>query len=111
MNVAVLEGSKAVEVKNAGAHKGRAAMRWLSRQGWDFIFAAGDDHTDEDMFSALGEQAYSIKVGYSGRAFLFENIKMRILRQDKKWLLIISVALLAVKTTLFLTAKPKDSAL
>jgi len=35
---------------------------------------------------------------------------MRILRQNKKWLLVISVALLAilaVKTTLFLTAKPK----
>jgi len=64
LNVAVLEGSKVVEVKNIGVNKGRAVTRWLSRQGWDFIFAAGDDQTDEDTFAVLPEQAYSIKVGY-----------------------------------------------
>lgn len=59
----VLEGSKTVEIKNVGVDKGRAASTWLSRRRWDFILAIGDDVTDEDLFAALPDQAYSIKVG------------------------------------------------
>ncbi|MGB9023303.1 MAG: bifunctional alpha,alpha-trehalose-phosphate synthase (UDP-forming)/trehalose-phosphatase [Candidatus Bathyarchaeia archaeon] len=59
----VLEGSKIVEIKNVGVDKGRAASTWLSRRRWDFILAIGDDVTDEDLFAALPDQAYSIKVG------------------------------------------------
>ena len=40
------------------------AKLWLSRQKWDFIFAAGDDYTDEDLFMVLPESAYSIRVGH-----------------------------------------------
>ena len=29
----------------------------------DFVFCAGDDRTDEDMFRALREKAYTIKIG------------------------------------------------
>lgn len=43
--------------------KGKAASTWLSRRRWDFILAIGDDVTDEDLFAALPDQAYSIKVG------------------------------------------------
>ena len=59
----VLEGSKTVEIKNVGVDKGKAASTWLSRRRWDFILAIGDDATDEDLFAALPDQAYSIKVG------------------------------------------------
>ncbi|MDX1909579.1 MAG: bifunctional alpha,alpha-trehalose-phosphate synthase (UDP-forming)/trehalose-phosphatase [Bacteroidia bacterium] len=62
-NLQVLEGKKVVEIRNAGVNKGKAALRWLNRQKWDFIFAIGDDHTDEDTFLALPESAYTIKVG------------------------------------------------
>jgi trehalose 6-phosphate synthase/phosphatase len=61
--VRVLEGSKVIEIKDAGVNKGRAVSRWLGRGGWDFILAVGDDWTDEDMFDALPDSAYSIKVG------------------------------------------------
>jgi trehalose 6-phosphate synthase/phosphatase len=59
----VLEGNKVIEVKNIGINKGRAALRWIAKEEWDFILAIGDDWTDEDVFHVLPEMAYSIKVG------------------------------------------------
>ncbi len=59
----VMEGNKVVEIKNQGINKGRAARHWIERENWDFILAVGDDVTDEDVFSVLPEQGYSIKVG------------------------------------------------
>lgn len=63
LNLQVLEGNKVIEVKNIGINKGKAALRWVSRERWDFIMAAGDDWTDEDIFAVLPDTAYSIKVG------------------------------------------------
>jgi trehalose 6-phosphate synthase/phosphatase len=65
LGVGVFEGSKILEIKNHGINKGRAAEFWLINQKWDFIFAAGDDYTDEEMFACLPDTAYSIKVGAS----------------------------------------------
>lgn len=64
LDIGVFEGRKILEVKNIGISKGHATERWLAKDKWDFILAAGDDYTDEDMFSILPESAYSIKVGY-----------------------------------------------
>ncbi|MDY6853361.1 MAG: bifunctional alpha,alpha-trehalose-phosphate synthase (UDP-forming)/trehalose-phosphatase [Thermodesulfobacteriota bacterium] len=63
LNLQILEGDKVIELKNIGINKGRAALRWIKKEEWDFILAIGDDWTDEDMFSVLPERAYSIKVG------------------------------------------------
>ncbi len=63
LNLRVLEGSKVIEIKNVGVDKGKAAQRWIRKRRWGFILAAGDDWTDEDLFSSLPEWAYSIKVG------------------------------------------------
>jgi len=63
LNLGILEGSRVIEVKNAGINKGHGAVHWLSKKRWDFIVAVGDDWTDEDTFSVLPESAYSIKVG------------------------------------------------
>ena len=64
LDIGVFEGSKILEVKNIGISKGRAAELWLTKHKWDFILAAGDDYTDEDLFAVLPESAYSIRVGY-----------------------------------------------
>ena len=63
LRLEVLEGSKVIEVKDAGINKGRAALKWLQREEWDFILAIGDDRTDEELFAILPSSAYSIKVG------------------------------------------------
>jgi len=63
IDVLVLQGSKVVEVKNAGVNKGSATMHLIQKGCFDFILAIGDDWTDEDLFKALPETAYSIKVG------------------------------------------------
>jgi trehalose 6-phosphate synthase/phosphatase len=61
----VLHGNKIVEVRNSGIDKGTAVKKLLQKDDYDFIFAVGDDKTDEDMFRMLmnKKNCYSIKVG------------------------------------------------
>ncbi len=59
----VFEGQKILEVKSKNMHKGAIVTELLSDQSWDFIICIGDDYTDEDMFRALPERAYTIHVG------------------------------------------------
>ncbi|MFP4163954.1 MAG: bifunctional alpha,alpha-trehalose-phosphate synthase (UDP-forming)/trehalose-phosphatase [Chitinispirillaceae bacterium] len=63
LNLSVMEGNKVLEVKNAGINKGIVALKLLERREWDLVIAAGDDITDEYLFSSLPSDAYSIKVG------------------------------------------------
>lgn len=63
MGLEILEGHKVVEIKTAGVHKGRGALHWLGKFAWDFVLAAGDDVTDEQLFASLPASAVSIKVG------------------------------------------------
>jgi len=64
LDIGVFEGSKMLEIKSLGVNKGRAAELWMAEQKWDLVLAAGDDYTDEEMFSVLPDNAYSIKVGF-----------------------------------------------
>ncbi|UCH87917.1 MAG: bifunctional alpha,alpha-trehalose-phosphate synthase (UDP-forming)/trehalose-phosphatase [Thermoplasmata archaeon] len=63
LGLEIIEGSKVIEVRNAGINKGKSASHWISKNAWDYIIAIGDDKTDEDLFEILPESAYSIKVG------------------------------------------------
>ncbi len=63
IDVQVLEGNKVLEIRNTGVDKGRAALRWLANESYDFILAAGDDRTDEDLFASLPADAFTIRVG------------------------------------------------
>jgi trehalose 6-phosphate synthase/phosphatase len=58
----LLQGNKALEIKNPRINKGIAAQRWLEKD-YDLILSIGDDATDEELFGILDETAYSIKVG------------------------------------------------
>ncbi|MEW6534318.1 MAG: bifunctional alpha,alpha-trehalose-phosphate synthase (UDP-forming)/trehalose-phosphatase [Candidatus Auribacterota bacterium] len=77
LGIGVLEGNKVLEVKNLSVNKGQAAQLWLESKKWDFIFAVGDDTTDEFMFEALPGSAYSIRVGYqiTKARFNIENVR------------------------------------
>ena len=59
----ILRGHRVVEVRPAAVNKGVAAGHWLVREPGAFVLAIGDDWTDEDLFCALPEDAYSIRVG------------------------------------------------
>lgn len=63
INLQIFQGSKVIEVRNTGINKGVAALRWFSRESYDFILAVGDDWTDEDLFMVLPDNACSIRVG------------------------------------------------
>jgi len=66
LSLSVMEGNKVLEVKNSGISKGSVAARLTGEKQHDFVFAIGDDVTDEDTFLALPESAYTIKVGMTG---------------------------------------------
>jgi len=59
----LMPGNKVIEFKNMEVNKGKAALNWLYDKKLDFILALGDDHTDEDIFRVLPDDAFTIKVG------------------------------------------------
>jgi trehalose 6-phosphate synthase/phosphatase len=76
----IMEGNKVIEFKNIEVNKGKAALNWLHNKEPDFMLALGDDHTDEDIFKALPEEAYTIKVGgniSAARYFLKDHKEVR----------------------------------
>ncbi len=62
-DLSVLNGNKVMEVKSSNVNKGRASVRVLGEGDYDFVFAIGDDWTDEFMFQELPESTVTVKVG------------------------------------------------
>ncbi|MFT7606674.1 MAG: trehalose 6-phosphate synthase/phosphatase, partial [Saprospiraceae bacterium] len=81
LDLQVLEGNKVVEIKNAGINKGKATTYWLLKDDYDFMMAIGDDSTDEDIFKALPENAYTIKVGLDQTAARFNVLGVDNVRE------------------------------
>lgn len=75
-NIQILEGNKVLEVKSILYNKGTVASNFLQQKKYDFILAIGDDKTDEDIFRAMPENAYTIKVGTN-----ISNAKFNLRRQ------------------------------
>lgn len=75
LNLGILDGNKVLEIKDMSVNKGRAVGEWLKNRKWDFIFAAGDDYTDEDIFDVLPKKAFSIKIGsgYTKARFIVDS--------------------------------------
>lgn len=60
----VISGKKVIEVRVFGVSKASAVLSLLARHApTDFLFAAGDDETDEEMFGQLPPNAWSVHVG------------------------------------------------
>lgn len=76
MPLQVIDGNKVIEVRMTGVDKGSAAREIFEMERGDFILAIGDDRTDEDMFKALNDVGYTIKVGTesSDAKYNFANI-------------------------------------
>jgi trehalose 6-phosphate synthase/phosphatase len=58
-----VHGSKSVEIKPIWANKGQVRRRVTNSSEPDFILAAGDDRTDEDLFAELPSSSWTIHVG------------------------------------------------
>jgi len=79
-DLSVLNGNKVMEVKSSNVNKGRASMRMLGEDVYDFVFAIGDDWTDEFMFQELPESTVTVKVGRhktSAKYFVENTQKVR----------------------------------
>ncbi len=63
LGLQMLRGNKVVEIKSIEANKGKSATHYINQKQYDFALAIGDDTTDEDMFTALANKAFTIKVG------------------------------------------------
>jgi trehalose 6-phosphate synthase/phosphatase len=63
MSLGIQEGNKVLEIKDNRVDKGQGAALFLRNNKYDFILGAGDDYTDEDLFSVLPKSAYTIKIG------------------------------------------------
>lgn len=59
----VHSGRKIIEVKPAFLNKSVIAKDFTDKYPSDFILAAGDDATDDDLFGALPAHAHTIKIG------------------------------------------------
>jgi trehalose 6-phosphate synthase/phosphatase len=62
--IEVQQGHMVLEVKDQRINKGIAQSILFDRGTYDFILAAGDDRTDEDLFNVLEDSSYRIKIGY-----------------------------------------------
>ena len=77
--LSVLKGNKVIEIKSSNVNKGRALSRLLNQKEYEFLFAIGDDWTDEYMFEEMPEEAYTVKVGYQKtKARFFVNSTDRV---------------------------------
>lgn len=66
--VQVIDGNKVVEIRLTGVDKGVTASRIMDTVNPDFALCMGDDTTDEDMFRALADSAYTIRIGNGNTA-------------------------------------------
>jgi len=71
-DITLYSGHKVIEIKPEKINKGEAVKRVIATNPAEFIFCAGDDYTDEDMFVALPENAVTIKIGLGSTAATYQ---------------------------------------
>ncbi len=86
LDLLVLEGNKVIEVKPINVNKGRTARYFLEKKDYEFILAVGDDWTDEDLFEAMPEEAYTIKVGFGVSRAKYQVESYREVRKILRYL-------------------------
>ncbi len=86
LDVQILKGNRVIELRCSGADKGNVVLHYLHKKSYDFILAIGDDTTDEDLFRAVPESAYTIRVGRSTHSaanyFVSNHTDVRRLLED-----------------------------
>ncbi len=80
MNLEIQSGKKVLEIKDNRVSKGFAASMFLKNREFDFLLAAGDDVTDENLFDTLPDSVYSIKIGSGSSAAKYNLNSFRSMR-------------------------------
>ena len=62
-DLTLMDGNKVLELIPSNINKGTSALDLINQKKYDFCIAAGDDITDESMFSSLPSKSYKIKIG------------------------------------------------
>lgn len=62
-DISLMDGDKIIEVTTSTTNKGIASYDHYAKELYDFVLVAGDDVTDENMFTQLPDEVISIKVG------------------------------------------------
>ncbi|TDH27432.1 bifunctional alpha,alpha-trehalose-phosphate synthase (UDP-forming)/trehalose-phosphatase [Segetibacter sp. 3557_3] len=96
--IQVIDGNKVIEVRLSGMDKGITGLKLSTHFNADFMICIGDDTTDEDMFKALHNKAYTIRVGSETTAAdyslssqeevipFLENLMQEQPSRKKRWL-------------------------
>jgi|WetSurMetagenome_2_1015567.scaffolds.fasta_scaffold76161_2 trehalose 6-phosphate synthase/phosphatase len=74
----LLDGNMVSEVKPVNFNKGSTAESILKRDRFDFVMAAGDDQTDEQLFHGTGQGSFTIKVGQSHSIAMYNVLNQRM---------------------------------
>ncbi len=82
--LSMLDGNRVIEVTDASVDKGRAAYKWMGSNEYDFIFAVGDDVTDESVFEYAPPHAWTLKVGSGASRAMFAVAAPRDVRSILK---------------------------
>lgn len=61
--IRIVPGNRSIEVRCLGIGKGAFVTGAFDLDEYDFVLAAGDDVTDEDLFAALPPSSISVRVG------------------------------------------------
>jgi trehalose 6-phosphate synthase/phosphatase len=62
-NLQVNELGSLIEIRNAESHKASMLRNYLDEEKYDFIFAVGDDQSNEAMFAVLPDDACTVRIG------------------------------------------------
>lgn len=62
-NLQVNEVGRLIEIRNAESHKASMLQNYLADTEYDFIFAVGDDQSNEAMFTVLPDGAVTVRIG------------------------------------------------
>ena len=71
-----MDMDKALEVVDLQIDKGTAVAEMIGQHSYDFILCIGDDVTDENMFGALPDYAFTIKVGKKPTIASYSNARV-----------------------------------
>lgn len=80
--IEIQEGHMVLEIKDQRVNKGSATYLFTNHHDYDFMLAAGDDVTDEDMFKAL-KDAVTIKIGYG---YTLANHRLQTVKEFRELL-------------------------